>query len=120
MVPKGEITSDASMVEEDSLYQWDSDVVIEDEQMEEDMETSASPTSTAPTPPGETPVVQGSEAGDDHLGGWNVNNSNDENPLWDSDVNEDKVLGVIADVSIPGGHLDNSVALAIPPDEDIL
>ena len=65
-------------------------------------------------------MVQGSEAGDDHLGGWNINDSDDENPLWDSDVNEDELLGAIADVSIPGGHLDDSVALAIPPDEDTL
>ena len=116
-VPKGEITCDASMVEDDSLYQWDSDVVIEDEWMEEDMETSASLTPTAPMLPEETPMVQGSEAGDDHLGGQNVNDSNDENPLWDSDINEDELLGAIADVSIPGGHSDDSVALAIPPDE---
>ena len=108
------------MVEDDSLYQRDSDVVVEDERMEEDMETGASPSPTAPMPPRETPMVQGSEAGDDHLGGWNVNDSDDENPLWDSDVNEDELLGAIADVSIPGGHLDGSVALAIPPDEDIL
>ena len=41
-------------------------------------------------------------------------------PALDSDVDEDELLGAIADVSIPGGHLDDSVALAVPPGEDIL
>ena len=107
-------------VVEEQDYQWDSDVVVEDERTEEDMEISASPTSAAPMPPRETPIVQGSEAGDDHPGGQNINDSNDENPPWDSDINEDELLGAIADVSIPGRHLDDSVALAIPPDEEIL
>ena len=57
------------MVEDDSLYQRDSDVVVEDERMEEDIETGVFPSPTAPMPPGVTPMVQGSEAGDDHLGG---------------------------------------------------
>ena len=65
-------------------------------------------------------MVQGSEAGDDHLDGQNIDDSDNNNPPWDSDVSEDELLGSIADVSIPGGHSDNSVALAVPPGEDIL
>ena len=49
--------------------------------MEEDMETGASPSPTAPMPPGVTPMVQGSEVGDDHPDGQSIDDSDDENPL---------------------------------------
>ena len=41
-------------------------------------------------------------------------------PPWDSDINEDELLGANTDVSIPGGHLDDLVALVVPLGEDIL
>ena len=53
------------MTEDDGLHQCDSDVVVEEERTEEDMETGESPSPTAPTPPRVTPMVQDLEAGDD-------------------------------------------------------
>ena len=81
------------MAEDDSLYQWDSDAVVEDEQMEEDMETGVSPSPAAPTHPSVTPMVQGLEVGDDHPDGQSIDDSDDKNPLWDSDTDEDELLG---------------------------
>ena len=44
----------------------------------------------------------------------------DQNPPHDSDLDEDELLGPATDVSIPGGHLDDSVALMVSPKDDDL
>ena len=116
-VSKGEATSDISMAKDDDLHQGDSDIVVEEERIEEDMETGVSPSPAAPTPPGVTPMAQGLEVGD---GLQESQSSDDENPLQDLDVDKDELLGVVADVSIPRGHSDDSIALRVPPDEDTL
>ena len=38
----------------------------------------------------------------------------DQNPPHDSDPNEDELLGPLSDISIPGGHTDDSIALIVP------
>ena len=46
--------------------------------------------------------------------------STDQNPPHNSDPDEDKLLGLPADISIPRGHSDNSIALIIPLGDDDL
>ena len=62
-----------------------------------------------------------SKAGDlgDHCRHMSEESIN-QNPPHDSDPNEDELLGPITDLSIPGGHLDNSITLVIPLVEDDL
>ena len=36
------------------------------------------------------------------------------NPPWDSDIDEEELLGPVTDISVPRGHSDDSVALVIP------
>ena len=36
------------------------------------------------------------------------------------DINEDELLGPPADISVPRGHSDDSVALMVPPGDDDL
>ena len=44
----------------------------------------------------------------------------DQNPPHDWDLDEDELLGPATDVSIPGGHSDDSVALVVSPKDDDL
>ena len=44
--------------------------------------------------------------------------STDQNLPHNSDPNEDELLGPIANISVPRGHSDNSIALIISPGED--
>ena len=115
-------TSDVSMVN-DSLTQHDSDVMVEEER-EEDMVTGAPASSTAPTPLKELPMQKGSEARDtavrDDQFSQMSEESTDQNLPHDSDLDEDELLGTITDISVPGGHSDNSITLAIPLGEDNL
>ena len=46
--------------------------------------------------------------------------SSDQNPPHNSDLNEDELLGTIADISVPGAHSDDSIALIVSPGEDDL
>ena len=46
--------------------------------------------------------------------------STDQNLPHDSDLNEDELLGPPADISMPGGHSDDSVALVVSPGDDDL
>ena len=46
--------------------------------------------------------------------------STDQNLPHDSDLNEDELLGTIINISVPRGHSDDSITLAIPPGEDNL
>ena len=68
-------------------------------------------------------MLQGSEMEDGPLDdqyNQTSKDSSDENPPWDSDIDEEKLLGLATDVSAPGGHLDDSITLVIPPEEDNL
>ena len=111
--------SDVSMAK-DNLSQCDSDVIIEEER-EEDMETDVPAGSTAPTPPKESLRHRSIEAGDpDDWCSQTSEESMDQNPPHDSDLNEDELLGVVTNLSVPGGHSDDSIALGIHPGEDDL
>ena len=97
---EGENASDVSMVD-DSPLQCDSDVVIKEREENMDMDVPASP--AAPTPLKEMSMSEGFEAGDpdDHCS-HTSEESTDQNPPHDSDPNEDKLLGLVTDISIPG------------------
>ena len=107
---------------DDGLTQHDSDVVVEEER-EEHMETGAPASPTAPTLPEESPMQQGSEARDtvwdDQLSQMSEE-STDQNPSHDSDLNEDELLGMITNISVPRRHSDDSITLIIPLGEDDL
>ena len=111
--------SDVSMAEE-GLQQGDSDVVVEEE-VEENMETDEPPNveAPAPTPDKAVPETSEPEAEDDRRSHVSEE-STDQNPPHDSDLDEDELLGPATDVSIPGGHLDESVALVVSPKDDDL
>ena len=99
----------------DDLIQHDSGIMIEEER-EEEMETGAPASPTTPMPPEESPMQQGSEAGDGLQDDWLSQTSEenrDQNPPHNSDLNEEELLGPVTDISVPGGHLDNSIALII-------
>ena len=40
--------------------------------------------------------------------------STDVNPPQDLDIDKEELLGPVTDISVPGGHLDDSIALVIP------
>ena len=92
--------SDISMVD-DSLLQCDLDMVVEEER-EENMDTGAPASSMAPMPLRETPMWESFKAGDpdDHCCHMSEE-SMDQNPPHDSDLDEDELLGTITDLSIP-------------------
>ena len=111
--------SDVSMVD-DSLLQHDSDVVVKEER-EENMDIGAPASSMAPMPPREMPMWESFEAGDpDNHCSQMSEESMDQNPPHDSDVNEGELLGTVTDLSIPRGHSDDSIALVVPLGEDDL
>ena len=107
---------------DDGLIQHDSDIVVEEEG-EVHMETGVPASPTAPMPPEELPMQQGSAARDvaqdDQLSQMSEE-STDQNPPHNSDLNEEELLGPVTDVSVPGGHSDDSIALIVPPEEDKL
>ena len=111
--------SDVLMGEE-GLQQCDSDVVVEEE-VEESMETDEPSNIGAPTPLLDKAFPGGSEAkaGDDHHS-HTSEESTDQNPPHDSDLDEDELPGPLADISIPGGHSDDSVTLVVSPGDDDL
>ena len=111
--------SDISMVN-DSLLQCDSDVVVKKER-EESMDIGAPASSTAPMPLKETPMWESFEARnpDDHCSHMSEE-SMDQNPPHDLDLNEDELLETITNLSIPRGHSDDSITLIVSPGEDDL
>ena len=111
--------SDVSMAEE-GPQQGDSDVVVEEE-VEENMETDEPPNVNAPPPILDKAVPETSEpeVEDDHQSHVSEE-STDQNPPHDSDLNKDELLGLATDVSIPGGHSDDSVALVVSLKDDDL
>ena len=116
---EGDNTSDVSMVN-DSLLQHDSDVVIEEER-EESMKTDIPLDSAAPMPLKEKAMSEDFEAGDpdDHCS-HTSEESTKQNPPHDSNPDEDELLGLVTDISVPGGHSNDSIALIISPGEDDL
>ena len=116
---EGDNASDISMID-DSLLQWDSDIVIEEER-EESMETDIPLDSAAPMPLKEKAMSEDFEAGDpdDHCSHTSEESTN-QNPPHDSDPNEDELLGPITNVSVPRGHSNDSITLIISPGEDDL
>ena len=85
------------------------------------METGAPASSMAPMPIKELLMWEGFEAGDpDDQSSQMSEESTDQNPAHDLHLNEDKLLGMVTDLSVPGGHSDDSIALVIHPGEDDL
>ena len=87
------------------------------------METGSPLSPAMPTPPRETPMLQGSDTEDGPLDDWDSQSSEDstdENPPQNLDIDKDELLGPAMDVSIPGGHSDDLVTLVISPEEDNL
>ena len=111
--------SDISMAEE-GPQQCDSDVVVEEE-VEESMETDEPSNIDAPTPLPDKAFLETSKAkAEDDRHSHASEESTDQNPPHDSDLDEDELLGPATDVSIPGGHSDDSVALVVSPKDDDL
>ena len=104
--------SDVSMVN-DSLLQCDLDIIVKEER-EENMETGAPASSLAPMPLKESLVWESFKARDpdDHCSQMSEE-SMDQNPPHDLDLDEDELLGTVSDLSVPRGHLDDSIALTI-------
>ena len=111
--------SDVSMAEE-GPQQGDSDVVVEEE-VEESMEMDEPSNVDAPAPLPDEAFLKGSEAeAEDDCHSHVSEESMDQNPPHNSDLDEDELLGPPADISIPGGHSDDSVALVVSPGDDDL
>ena len=111
--------SDVSMAEE-GPQQGDSNVVVEEE-VEENMETDEPPNVDAPTPIPDKAVPETSEPeAEDDRQSHVSEESTDQNPPHDLDLDEDELLGLVTDVSVPGGHSDDSVALMVSPKDDDL
>ena len=107
--------SDVSMAEE-GPQQHISDMIVEGE---ESMETDA-PLAT-PT------LLKGKALSEDHEAEVEEDchsqmseESTDQNPPHNSDPDEDKLLGPLADISVPRGHSNDSIALVISLGDDDL
>ena len=111
--------SDVSMAEE-GPQQGDSDVVVEEE-VEENMETDEPPNIDAPTPIPDKAFLESSEPeAEDDRHSHASEESTDQNPPHDSDLDEDELLGPATDISVPRGHSDDSVALVVSLKDDDL
>ena len=109
--------SDVSMVDE-GLQQCDSDMVVEED---ESMEMDEPADSGSPTVLLEKGFLEGPKAkADEDQHSHTTEESMDQNPPHDSDLDEDELLGPLADVSIPGGHSDDSVTLVVSLGDDDL
>ena len=108
------------MAEEEGPQQHDSDVIVEEER-EESMEMDTPLDSVVPTPPEEkvTPEDLKAKVNEDCCSQASEE-STDQNPPHNSNPDEDELLGPPADISVPGGHSDDSIALIIPPGDDNL
>ena len=111
--------SDISMAEE-GPQQGDSDVVVEEE-VEESMETDEPSNVDAPAPLPDKAFLKSSEAeAEDDLHSHASEESRDQNPPHNLDLDQDKLLGLATDISVPGGHSDDSIALVVSPKDDDL
>ena len=110
--------SDVSMADE-GLLQRDSDVIIEEERR---VWRQMPPLdSTAPAPLKEKAIPEDLEARDDedHCS-QTSEESTDQNPSHNSDPDKDELLGLPTNISNPGGHSDDSIALVVSPGDDNL
>ena len=98
--------SDISMADE-SLQQHDSNVVVEEEESM-DMDEPSSIAAPAPLLGKTFPAGIEAEAEEDHRS-HTSDESTDQNPPHDLDIDEDELLGPPADISVPGGHSDDSI-----------
>ena len=91
------------------------------EEREESMDTDVPASPAAPAPLKEMPMWECLKVRDpdDHCSHTSEESTNQNLP-HDSDSDEDELLGPITDISIPGGHLDDCIALIVPPGEDNL
>ena len=116
---KGDSISDVSMVNE-GLLQHNSNVIIEEE-IEEGTETDPPLDSAIPMPLKEKAMSEDLEAGDhEDCCSQMSEESTNQNPPHDSDPDEDELLGLPTNISIPRGHSDDSIALLISLGEDNL
>ena len=105
--------SDVSMADE-GLQQHDSDIIVEEEESME-MDEPADSGSPAVLPEKAFPEGPEAEADEDHH-----SHTTEESTDQDSDLDEDELLGPLADISVPGGHSNDSVALIVSPGDDDL
>ena len=111
--------SDVLMAEE-GPQQGDSNVVVEEE-VEESMEMDEPSNIDAPAPLPDKAFLQSSKAeAEDDCHSHTSEESTDQNPPHDLDLDEDELLGPATDVSIPGGHSDDSIALMVSPKDNDL
>ena len=109
--------SDVLMADE-GPQQHDSDVVVEEE---ESMETDEPVDSGSPALLPEKAFPEGPEAeGDEDHHSHMSEESTDQNLPHNLDLDEDKLLGLLADISVPRGHSDDSVALMVSLGDDDL
>ena len=105
---------------EEGPQQHDSDVVVEEER-EESMETDAPLDSATPTHLLEKAMPEDLDTEvEEDCHSQMLEESTDQNPPHDSDPDEDELLGPPADISIPRGHSDDSIALMVSPGDDDL
>ena len=116
---EGDSISDVSMVDE-GLLQHDPNMIIEEER-EEGMEIDALLDSAAPKPPEGKAMSEDLKAGDhEDCCSQTSEESTNQNLPHNSDPDEDELLGLPTDVSVPRGHSNDSIALVISPGEDNL
>ena len=105
---------------EEGPQQCNSDVIVEEER-EESMETDAPLDSATPTLLKEKAIPEDLEAKvKEDCHSQRSEESTDQNPPHDSDPDEDKLVGLPADISVPGEHSDNSITLVVSPRDDDL
>ena len=99
---------------EEGPQQHDSDVVVEEER-EESMETDAPLDSATPARLPEEAIPKDLEAEvEEDRHSQMSEESTDQNLPHDSDPNEDELLGLPADISIPGGHSNDYSSRGFP------
>ena len=105
---------------EEGSQQCDSDIMVE-EGREESMETDEPLDSAAPALLLEKALLEDLKAKvEEDRHSQTSEESMDQNPPHNLDPNEDELLGLPADISIPGGHSDDSIALVVSPGDDDL
>ena len=117
--PEGCNVSDKSMAEE-GPQECDSDVIVEEER-EESMEMDAPLDSATPTLLKEKAISEDLKAKvEEDCRSQTSEESTDQNPPHDSDPDEDELLGPPANISVPRGHSNDSIALMVSPGDDHL
>ena len=109
--------SDVSMAD-DGPQQHDSDIMVEEEESME-MDEPSNPAIPAPQPEKASSEGLETEAEEDHHS-HTSEESTDQNLPHNLDLNKDELLGLLADISVPGGHSNDSVALVVSLGDDDL